>query len=131
MNDDRHQAMLVKLPALLRKAAALREKFGQPVRGAPIEQHRSERPRVSRADAKAAADRNHAVVLGLIAEHRKHVRVHPLEPVDDMTDADIAARRIIAAGELARAGGPVMAPPDPDSVAGQILEAGRRRRGEI
>jgi hypothetical protein len=104
-------------------------KRAQPQRhAAEAEQRTRERARVSYAEAKAAADRNHAVVLGLIAEHRKHVRVHPLEPVDDMTAADVIAAEVIAAGELARAGGPVMAPPDKDSVAGQILEAGRKRR---
>jgi hypothetical protein len=127
---DRHRDMLAKLPSLLRKAQTLREKYGRsPARDAPIEQHRVERARVSRADAKAAADANYAVALEVIARHRKRSRTSQPEPVDDMTTADVIAAEIIAAGELARAGGPPL--PEPTGVAAEIINAGKRARGEI
>jgi hypothetical protein len=131
--NDRHHEMMAKVPALLRKAQMLRAKYGRhPARdavtpGDRVEQHRSER--ISYAEAKAAAEHNYAVVLEAVAMHRERVRVHGLGPVDDMTAADVIAAEIIAAGELARAGGPPL--PELDGVALEVINAGKRARGEI
>jgi hypothetical protein len=126
---DRHQAMLAKLPALLRKAAALREKFGQPARGAPVEQRR-ERARVPLAEIKARADRDHKIVMQLIAEHRARPRVHGLEPLTDAdTWADDVAASVMSAAATRDRGGPPL--PKLDGIAADIIRAGKIRRGEI
>jgi hypothetical protein len=56
--------------------------------------------------------------------------VHQPSEIDATTSADDEAAKVIAAGELARAGGPVIPPPPADSVAGMIIAAGRKARGE-
>lgn len=103
-------------------------KRAQPQRhAAEAEQRTRERARVPYAAAKAAADANFAVTLEIIAAHRERVRTPQPEPAD--TWADDVTASVMRAAALRDAGGPPL--PDLDGVAAEIIEAGKRRRGEL
>lgn len=138
MIDDRHRDTIAKLPALLRKAQKARDAAGaQPSRrrNIQIEQRRIEPMRSWRDDTSqlqsdtTSADAIAAQVIAAGARCRKFGGFDLPPALDTRTNTpDDVAAQVIAAAKLRDSGGPPL--PELDGVAAEIIEAGRRRRGE-